>query len=148
MGRGAFELSNQPKDGHMSQPKTDEIGLYLVKGTAGGGRPGAPTLRFSLTVNAVTGAITGQGVITQALKPPSDKIPIVNIVGHVQSSAVGEYTKLFYLEGHGVESLPPPAIGTLTPPFTAQFAVNDGWNGKGGWTLGRDAVDNVMVNSG
>jgi Domain of unknown function (DUF1842) len=48
-----------------------KIGLYLVHGHAGSGNPGAPTLSFSLLVNAVTGDVTGHAQQTQAVAPPA-----------------------------------------------------------------------------
>jgi len=128
------------------QQNTDEMGTYLVKGTAGNkGEPGAPSLQFTLIVNAGTGAITGQGQITQAIKPPGDKTRISDITGYLQASSVGEYAKLVYFAGSAEVPFPPPAIGIGLVRFHAEFAINDGWTGKGGWTLGQDAVNNVPV---
>ena len=61
-----------------------KIGLYLVNGHAGSGLVGAPTLSFSLLVNAVTGDVTGHAQQTQAVAPPGDVIKIGNVTGHVR----------------------------------------------------------------
>jgi hypothetical protein len=124
----------------------NNIGLYLVNGVAGNeNTPGAPLLHFSLLVNAVTGAITGHAVQTQAVAPPGDKIVVSNITGTVRDTGFGHFTKIVYLEGSAVISFPPPAIGAYLAPFDAHFAIDDKWNGTGGWTLGHTAVNNVPV---
>jgi hypothetical protein len=124
----------------------NNIGLYLVNGIAGKeNTPGAPLLHFSLLVNAVTGAITGQAVQTQAVAPPGDKIVVSNITGTLRYAGLGPFTKLVHLEGHAVISFPPPAIGSYLAPFDAHFAINNEWNGVGGWTLGNTDVNDVPV---
>lgn len=126
--------------------KTDELGLYLVKCGAGNfGEPGAPLLQLSLLVNASTGSVTGQAEVTQAVKAPGDKVRISELTGRVQASGFGEYTKLVALQGTATIALPPPAIGSYQTPFSAHFAINDAWTGKGGWTLGHQTVDNVPI---
>jgi hypothetical protein len=123
-----------------------DVGLYLVRDIAGNqGMPGAPLLHLSLLVNAVTGEITGQASQTQAVPPPGDKIAISNITGTVRSTGLGKYTKIVYLEGSAVISFPPPAIGSYLAPFNAHFAVDDKWEGVGGWTLGNTVVNNVPI---
>jgi hypothetical protein len=75
----------------------NNIGLYLVNGIAGKeNTPGAPLLHFSLLVNAVTGAITGQAVQTQAVPPPGDKIVVSDITGTLRYAGLGPFTKLVY----------------------------------------------------
>jgi hypothetical protein len=126
----------------------NNIGLYHVDGVAGReGTPGAPLLHFSLLVNAVTGAITGQAVQTQAVAPPGDKIVVGNVTGTLRYAGLGHLTKLVHLQGSAVISFPPPAIGSYLAPFDAHFAIDNEWNGVGGWTLGNTAVDDVPVKS-
>jgi len=132
----------------MSAITADNIGLYLVSGVAGKeGMPGAPILHFHLVVNAVTGAITGQAVQTQAIAPPGDKIFISNVKGVLHHTGIPPYTQVVSLEGSAVISFPPPAIGSFLAPFDAHFAIDDQWNGIGGWTLGHTTVNNVPVRS-
>jgi hypothetical protein len=127
-------------------PVPTGIGLYLVNGIAGNeGKPGAPLLHFSLLVNVTTGAITGHAEQTQAVPPPGDKIVISNITGRLRHTGLGKFTQIVYLEGSAVISFPPPAIGSYLEPFNAHFAIDDEWNGVGGWTLGATSVDNVPV---
>jgi hypothetical protein len=132
----------------MAGIAADNVGLYLVSGVAGKeGTPGAPLLHFHLVVNAVTGAITGQAVQTQAIAPPGDKIYISNVKGMLHHTGIAPYTQVVSLEGSTVISFPPPAIGSYLAPFDAHFAVDDQWNGIGGWTLGSTTVNNVPVKS-
>jgi len=126
----------------------NKIGLYLVCGIAGNeGVPGAPLLHFSLLVNAATGAITGHATQTQAVAPPNDRIEISNVTGQLRHTGLGPYTQIVSLEGSAVISFPPPAIGSYLVPFRAAFAIDNQWNGRGGWTLGRTEVADVPVKS-
>lgn len=123
-----------------------QVGLYFVNGVAGNeGVPGAPILKFSLLVNAVTGTITGQARQTQAVAAPYNDIHISNITGQVHAAGFGKVTKLVALQGSAVISFPPPAIGSYLAPFTAHFAVDNEWDGVGGWSLGTHMVENVPV---
>jgi hypothetical protein len=119
-----------------------KVGLYLVNGTAGhAGMPGAPILHFSLLVNAVTGVVTGHARQTQAVDGPRSDISIGVTQGEVWPIGFGQYTKVVVLRGEGVVSVPPPGIGTYGLPFSAVFAVDDQWDGQGGWSLGGQIND-------
>jgi len=132
----------------MSTKTVGSVGLYLVNGTAGKvGTPGAPIFHFSLLVNAVTGAVTGHGKLTQAVAPPLGDIPIVITSGQVHSTGFGSFTKVVSLKGDGFVSFPPPAIGSYLVPFDAGFAIDDAWDGVGGWIFGHQKVENVPVKS-
>jgi hypothetical protein len=130
----------------MSTDAVNPIGVYLVNAVAGNeGMPGAPLLHLSLLVNAATGAITGHAEQTQAVPPPGNKIVISNVTGTLRYTGLGKYTKIVYLEGSAVISFPPPAIGSFLAPFDAHFAIDDAWEGTGGWTLGNTVVNNVPI---
>lgn len=131
----------------ISRATANAVGLYKVDLVAGNeGLPGAPILRMSLLVNATNGQVTGQGVITQAIE--SGDVPIRKITGQVRSTGFGEYTKIVSLEGEGFVSFPPPAIGSYLAPFTSHFAIDDSWDGKGGWQLGNsEPVEDVPFHS-
>ncbi len=132
----------------MSTNTIDNTGLYLVKGEAGKeGMLGAPLLYFTLLVNAVTGAVSGQARQKQAVQSPYDSILIENITGKIRSTGFDKYTKIVALQGSTVISFPPPAIGSYLAPFSAHFAIDDAWNGVGGWSLGNQDVENVPVKS-
>jgi hypothetical protein len=125
-----------------------KVGVYLVHGTAGNvGTPGAPILHFSLMVNASTGAVSGQARQTQAVQGPMSDVLISNVTGQIRYTGLGEYTKIVSLQGSAVITVPPPAIGAYLAPFDAHFAINDAWEGVGGWSLGGTSVENVPVTS-
>lgn len=123
-----------------------QVGMYLVCGEAGNvGTPGAPILHFSLAVAAPTGKVSGHATITQAIAPPYGEKQISNVTGQITYTGYGECTKIVSLKGTYNEPFPPPAIGTLEVPFEAHFAINDEWNGKGGFSCGTVSVENVPV---
>lgn len=125
----------------MSTQKED---LYRVNAVAGNkGMPGAPLLHLHLLVRASSGAIVGQATQTQATGTSSHTID--NVKGTVRGMGIPPYTKAVHLEGSGMVCVPPPAIGCYLLPFTAHFAVDDKWNGKGGWTLGSLDVEDVPI---
>jgi len=130
------------------QEKIGKMGLYLVNGVAGNeGMPGAPLLHFSLLVDAPTGKVTGHAVQTQAVAPPSNEIKINDVTGMVRATGLGKLTKIVALQGTAYIPFPPPAIGESVVPFSAHFAVDEAWNGVGGWSLGSTSVEDVPVKS-
>jgi len=131
----------------MSQTPSKQVGLYRLCLQAGGGKSGAKTLHLELLVNAVTGTVTGEGSQTQAVTPPGGNIPIYNITGVIHATGLGPVTKVIGLRGQAYITLPPPAIGTFQSPFSAGFAVDNNWNGNGGWVIGADRNEDVPVKS-
>jgi hypothetical protein len=132
----------------MSHTPSKQVGLYRLCLQAGTGQPGAKTLHLELLVNAVTGTVTGEGKETQAVTPPGGNIPIGNITGVIHGAGFGGVTKLIGLKGKAYITLAPPAIGTITMPFSASFGVDNNWNGKGGWVIGSaDHNQDVPVKS-
>lgn len=122
-----------------------KFGTYLVNGEAGNvGMAGAPILHFSLLVVSGTGKVSGHAMISQALGANSEK-HINDVTGEIHGAGLGPVTKLVALKGTYFETLTPPAIGTLEVPFQATLAVDDAWNGKGGFTCGAVKVENVPV---
>lgn len=138
-----------PTETLTSTEQKTSLALYRVCGTAGReSMPGAPRLHFQLLVNAVTGAITGQAEQTQALAPPHNSIVIRNVTGMLHHTGLGKFTQVVALKGEAVISVPPPAIGSYIAPFDASFALDNRWNGVGGWTLGNTKVEDVPVEEG
>ena len=132
----------------MSYTPSKQVGLYRLCLQAGTGQPGAKTLHLELLVNAVTGTVTGEGNQTQAVTPPGGNIPINNITGIIHGAGFGTVTKLIALSGEAYISFPPPAIGSYLAPFRANFAVDNNWNGKGGWVIKpADQNEDVPVKS-
>lgn len=123
--------------------------LYRVDGFAGNaGTPGAPILHFALLVHASTGKVSGQVQITQAVAPP-DGSTHVNVTGQLRQLGFGQgpVTQLVSLEGTYPYSLPPPAIGSVIEQFSASFATDKQWNGRGSFSWGGREASDIPVHS-
>jgi hypothetical protein len=122
------------------------LGTYLVNGLAGNENvAGAPMLHFSLVVVSGSGKVSGHAMITQAVAPPNNEKMINNVTGQVHPTGLGPVTKIVALKGTYLDFLPPPAIGVVEVPFEAHFAIDDAWNGKGGFRCGLTHADNVPI---
>jgi hypothetical protein len=123
----------------------NNLGTYLVNGEAGNsGMAGAPTLRFSLMVVAETGKVSGMATISQAIGIDADKC-INNVTGEVFATGFNDVTKLVAIKGTYLYFLPSPEIGVIETPFEAIFAVDNAWNGVGGFRCGAVKAENVKV---
>jgi len=129
-----------------AEKKTSRLaGAYLVNGTMGNvGMPGAPIMHFSLVVVPSANTVSGTVEITQAIS--SGEIIIKNVKGSIRATGLGNVTKVVSLEGQYVQSVAPPAIGSYLADFSAHMAINDNWEGKGGFSYGNNDVENVPVN--
>jgi hypothetical protein len=108
------------------------------------------TLSFTLLVNEVSGEVCGYAQISdpELIVIPGNVTNIGNITGHIQATGAGSFTRLVSLQGAAdMRTLPPPELGTFYLPFQAQFAIDDAWDGVGGWTLGGHTIDNVAVHA-
>jgi hypothetical protein len=122
------------------------LGTYLVNGQAGNENvAGAPMLHFSLVVVSGSGMVSGHAMITQAVAPPNNEKIINNVTGQVHATGFGQVTKVVALKGTYLDYLPPPAIGVIEVPFEAHMAIDDAWNGKGGFRCGNTYAENVAV---
>jgi hypothetical protein len=122
------------------------LGTYLVNGIAGNENvAGAPMLSFSLVVVSGSGKVSGHAMITQAIAPPNNEKIINNVTGTVHATGLGPVTKVVTLQGTYLDYLPPPAIGVVEVPFTAHMAIDDAWNGRGGFECGNTRAENVPV---
>ncbi|RCS26390.1 DUF1842 domain-containing protein [Polaribacter sp. WD7] len=123
-------------------------GAYLTKGTIGNvGTPGAPIAHFSLVVVPASKSVSGVVQITQAIEGPESNIVVKNVVGQIRATGFGKVTKVVSLEGEYIVSVPPPAIGTYLSKFSAHLAIDNQWNGKGGFSYGNNDVEDVPVTS-
>ena len=121
------------------------IGAYLAEGKIGNvGTPGAPIATFSLVVVPSQNSVSGTVVITQAVNGPDSHI-VVQVKGKIYATGFGKYTKAISLHGQYVQSFPPPAIGSFLADFDAHFAVDNDWNGIGGFSYWRHNIENVPV---
>ncbi len=122
------------------------IGAYLANGIAGNQKmPGAPLMHFSLVVVPSTNNVAGSVEITQAIAPPHNSIVIKNVSGVIRSTGFGGVTKVVALEGEYLQAATPPLIGMYLGKFSAHMAIDDKWNGSGGFTYGNNDVENVPV---
>ncbi|MHA3789464.1 DUF1842 domain-containing protein [Flavobacterium hauense] len=121
------------------------IGAYLVNGTMGNvGMPGAPIVHFSLVVVPSANSVSGTVEITQAIGS-SGNIVVRNVKGSIRSTGYGSVTQVVSLEGQYVQSVPPPAIGSYLADFSAHMAIDNNWNGKGGFSYANHDIENVDV---
>jgi hypothetical protein len=122
-------------------------GAYLAKGTIGNvGTPGAPIATFSLVVVPSQHSVSGTVVITQAIPGPDSHI-VVSVTGKIYATGIGNVTQVVSLQGQYVHSVPPPAIGSFLANFDAHLAIDNAWNGKGGFSYFNHTVENVPVAS-
>jgi hypothetical protein len=122
-------------------------GAYLAQGTIGNvGMPGAPVASFSLVVVPSQNTVSGTVVITQAVQGPDGHI-VVQVTGKMVATGFGNITKLVSLQGQYVHSVPPPAIGSFLADFNAHMAIDNAWNGTGGFSYWKNDIENVPVKS-
>jgi len=122
------------------------IGTYLASGTIGNvGLPGAPISHFHLTVTPSTNSVSGIVEITQAIEGPESNIVIKNVTGSIRATGYGKVTKVVELSGEYMVSFPPPAIGSYLAKFSANMAIDDNWDGRGGFTYGQNEINDVPV---
>ncbi|WP_316636381.1 DUF1842 domain-containing protein [uncultured Flavobacterium sp.] len=120
-------------------------GAYLAKGTIGNvGMPGAPIASFSLVVVPSQHSVTGTVIITQAIKGPDSHI-VVHVKGKIYAAGLGKVTQLVSLHGQYVHSVPPPGIGSFLADFNAHLAIDNAWNGTGGFSYYLHNIENVPV---
>jgi hypothetical protein len=128
-------------------PASGPIGLYLATFVVGNqGVPGAPLLQVQALVDAPTGKISGHARITQAIAPPAGNIAISDLTGQIRSLGFGKGMRVVTLTGSYPYVLPPPAIGTVTEPFSATLVLGqDSWAGQGSFSYGGHEVGDVPV---
>ena len=120
-------------------------GAYLAKGTIGNvGTPGAPIASFSLVVVPSQHSVSGTVVITQAIQGPDSRI-VVPVTGKIYATGIGKVTQVVGLKGQYVHSVPPPAIGSFLADFDAHLAIDNEWNGTGGFSYFGHTIENVPV---
>ena len=129
----------------LKEPKTLLSTAYLAKGTIGNvGMPGAPIAHFSLVVSPASNSVSGIVEIRQAI----NQTPInVHVTGTIRHTGYGKVTKIVYLSGEYVVSVPPPAIGSYLEKFTAYMDIDNDWDGIGGFTYGNNTIHDVPVES-
>lgn len=120
-------------------------GAYLANGTIGNvGTPGAPIAKFSLVVVPSQHSVTGTVVITQAIPGPDSHI-VVQVKGKIYATGFGPFTKVVGLYGQYVHAVSPPGIGAFLANFNANFAIDNAWNGTGGFSYYQHDIEKVPV---
>ena len=121
-------------------------GAYLVNGTVGNvGTPGAPIMHFSLVVVQSLNTVSGSVEITQAVAPPNGLTTIKQVTGVIRATGFGKVTHVVVLDGAYNVDFPPPATGFVTQKFSAHLAIDNEWNGSGGFIYGHSDIENVPV---
>lgn len=108
------------------------------------GMPGAPICHFNLVVTPSTNHVSGTVVITQAIEGPNSKIT-VQVSGVIRATGYGKVTQVVALEGEYIQAVNPPAIGSYLAKFNGHMAIDNAWNGQGGFTYGHNNDENVPV---
>jgi hypothetical protein len=121
------------------------VGAYLASGKIGNvGVPGAPIASFSLVVVPSQHSVSGTVVITQAVNGPNSRI-VIQVTGKISATGFGKFTQVVALQGQYVQSFPPPAIGAFLADFDAHMAIDNAWNGAGGFSYWKEHIENVPV---
>lgn len=112
--------------------------LYLVKLQFQSGVVGGGSMEIQFSVDAKTGALNGRanGSIQEGTQHSPQFKFTSSATGHMHATGYNDVTKVGALTGQAVVSFPPPAIGSYQSPFTASFAVDNNWNGKGSFSVG------------
>jgi len=118
--------------------KNPMVGAYLANGIIGNMMPGAPIVHFSLVVVPSQHKVSGEVHVTQAVKGGSYS---GTVSGTIYNTGLGKFTKVVALTGqiHSDE----PIIGLI--PFDAHMAINDSWEGIGGFHYLNVHVENAPV---
>ncbi|RUT70541.1 DUF1842 domain-containing protein [Flavobacterium cupreum] len=118
---------------------------YLVKGTIGNTSiPGAPVASFALEVLLLKNAVKGTVVITQCINMLESDI-VVQVKGKIHETGFGKFTKVVSLQGQYHQSVSPLEKGSFLADFDAHFAIDDVWNGIGGFSCYNYQIENEAV---
>lgn len=118
---------------------------YFVKGTIGNiGIPGAPLASFALEVLLLKNAVKGTVVITQAVNMLESDI-VVQVTGKIHDTGFGQFTKVVSLQGQYLQYFSPLEKATFLADFDAHFAIDNGWNGIGGFSCYNYQIENEPV---
>ena len=120
-------------------------GAYLSKGTIGNvGMSGSPIATFRLVGVPLQNSVTGTVVITQTVNGPDNTI-LIQVKGKITTRGIGKFTKVVSLSGQYLQVLSSPEDGSFLADFNAYFAVDDDWNGTGGFSYYQHKLENVPV---
>jgi hypothetical protein len=104
------------------------VGLFLVRWDIGSSLPGAPTFVLSGTVDTVRNVFNGSCRLSQAIHPPPDFASQVQGTVSYLTVMPDQTHILLVATGTTLETLPPPAIGTLIlTNFELRMILADDW---------------------
>ena len=130
----------------LKQQPSTLTSAYLVNGIVGNvDLPGSPIMHFSLVAVPSANSVSGTVEITQSTNSPNSKIIIRNVTGVIRSVGYGKVTQIVSIEGSYFHSFPPPATGIIEQKFSASFAIDNNWNGSGGFDYANNSIENVPV---
>lgn len=118
--------------------------IYRATGIAGSDIAGAARLRFDLLVVAATGKVSGHVAITRALPLAGGNISLT-VTGQVRGAGLGQITQLVALTGTYWYEPSPQEPLSIREQFSAHFAVDAKWQGRGGFSYGGHDVNDVPV---
>ncbi|WP_166926193.1 DUF1842 domain-containing protein [Flavobacterium poyangense] len=118
---------------------------YLAKGTIGNvAMPGAPIAAFSLLVMPKKNVVTGTVILKQTENDPENDIAI-QVKGKINVTRLGQFTKVVSLQGQYRPSLPKSENGSFLADFDAYFAIDNCWEGTGGFSCHNHQIENEPV---
>ncbi|MEM7360707.1 MAG: DUF1842 domain-containing protein [Pseudomonadota bacterium] len=110
--------------------------LYLVNLKYASEGVGGGSMSLQLAVDPIHQTLSGQarGKIQEGTEhSPSFT---ASCQGTMHSTGYGDVVNIGAVHGRAAVSAPPPLIGTYLAPFTAEFAVDGKWSGKGKFSVG------------
>lgn len=118
---------------------TPMAGAYLANGTIGNvGLPGAPIVHFALVVVPGQHSVSGSVQITQAVENGNYR---GRVEGTIYATGYGNYTQVVAVRG----LISPIGPMPLEIPFEAYLAIDNSWNGVGGFNYGSVHLADVPV---
>ena len=123
----------------------DKKGTYLVFGVMRCDLPGTAELHFSMLVFSASGRVTGHATVSRPSVAGNPQMTINNLTGEIFSAAQGGYTRLVTLRGTSYFDGRPHAVAIEEVSFNAVLALDDDWNGIGGFSCGPAYAENATV---
>ncbi|MFC3030966.1 DUF1842 domain-containing protein [Pseudoalteromonas fenneropenaei] len=121
-----------------------QASLYLVKLQFNSGFVGGGSMELQLAVDPVSDTLNGRA--NGSIQEGTQHAPTFtsSASGHMHATGLNGVTKVGAVTGQAVVSFPPPAIGSYLAPFTASFAVDNDWSGKGSFSVGDNTYQCVV----
>lgn len=112
---------------------------YLAKGTVGNvGLAGAPVVAFALVVTPSTHKVSGSVHVSQSTQHGNYT---GTVTGTIYSTGLGQFTQVVGLTGTLHSDSPTP----LLIPIEINLAIDNAWNGTGGFQYANVHVENAPV---